>query len=78
MPLPLSAFSSDLSRVICGQQIGRECDTQPVSNCRSARVMAIRSTWSAQIPIMKVAADVRNPQTTEGTSGSDMVAEGTM
>jgi hypothetical protein len=38
MPLLLSAFSNVLPQVICGQPIGRECDTQPVSNCRGARL----------------------------------------
>jgi len=48
MPLLLSALSNVLPQVICGQPIGRECDTQPVSNCRGARLMGIRATWPAQ------------------------------
>ena len=36
------------AQIICGQPIGRECDTQPVSNCRGARLMGIRATWPAQ------------------------------
>ena len=35
-------------QVICGQPIDRECDTQPVSKCRSARLMGMRATWPAQ------------------------------
>ena len=42
MPLLLSVFSNVLLQVICGQPIGRECDTQPVSNCRGARLMGIQ------------------------------------
>ena len=48
MPLLLSAFSNVLPQVICGQPIGRECDTKPVSNCRGARLMGVRATWPAQ------------------------------
>jgi hypothetical protein len=51
MPLLLSAFPNVLPKVICGQPIGREFDTQPVSNCRGARLMGpmgIRVTWPAQ------------------------------
>jgi len=48
IPLLLSAFSNVLPRVICGQPIGRECDTQPGSNCRGAQLMGIRATWPAQ------------------------------
>jgi hypothetical protein len=36
MPLLLSALSNVLPQVIRGQPNGRECDTQPVSNCRGA------------------------------------------
>ena len=38
MPLRLSAFSSVLPQVICGQPAGRECATQLVSNWRGARL----------------------------------------
>jgi hypothetical protein len=48
MPLLLSAFSNVLPKVIRGQPIGRECDTQPVSNCRGVRLMGMRATWPAQ------------------------------
>jgi len=73
----LSAFSNVLPQVIRGKSIGRECDTQPVSNCRGARLMGVRATWPAQKkdPIMKVIVDVKNAQATEETRGSGMVAE---
>ena len=42
MPLLLSVFSNVLPKFICGQPIGRECNTQPVRNCRGAWLMGIR------------------------------------
>jgi len=82
MPLLLSAFSNAQPQVICGQPIGRECDTQPVSNCRGARLMAHGRTCDVvsptKNPITKVTVDVKNAQATEETRGSDMVAEGMM
>jgi len=79
MPLLLTNV---LPQVICGQPIGRECDTQPVSNCRGARLPAHGHTCDVasptKNPIMKVTADVKNAQATEKTRGSDVVAEGMM
>jgi len=65
-----------LPQFICGQPIGRECDTQPVSNCRGARLI-----WAyvrRDQPNEESDYDVKNAQATEETRGSDMVAEGMM
>jgi len=77
-PLPVSAFSSALPHVICGQPAGRECATQLVHNCRGARLMGIRAMWPTQRTIAIVAVDVKKIQTTKKTRGSDMVAKGMM
>jgi len=45
--LHFRAFFNVRPHVISGHPFGRECATQPVSNCRGARVIGIRETWPA-------------------------------
>ena len=47
-PLHFKAFFDVRPHVISGHPFGLECATQPVSNCRGARVIGIRATWPAQ------------------------------
>jgi hypothetical protein len=47
-PLYYRAFFNAQPHVISGHPFGLECATQPVSNCRGARVIGIRATWPAQ------------------------------
>jgi len=44
-PLHFRAFFDVRPHVISGYLFGLECATQPVSNCRGARVVGIRPTW---------------------------------
>ena len=46
-PLHFRAFFKFRPHVISGHPFCLECATQPVSNCRGARVIGIRATWPA-------------------------------
>ena len=48
IPLHFRAFFKVRPHVISGHPFVLECATQPVSNCRGARVIGIRATWPSQ------------------------------
>ena len=45
------ASFDDRPHVISGHPFGLEFATQPVNNCRGARVIGIRATWPAQLEL---------------------------